>query len=115
MAYDTEVNKGSINMGSLARHLTDRESKGWRLQHIFEQHGNTVLIYEKDERLDRIIDLLTAIRTGLAGTPTAAVAPPAPPPAAAPVATPAPAAPPSPAGPPAGWDQPDKTKRRFGR
>jgi hypothetical protein len=108
MAYDTEVNKGSINMGHLARHLNDRQSKGWRLDHIFEQDGNTVLIFEKDERVDQIISLLGDIRAALAAQ-SGDVQPPA--------FQTAPAAPATPASTlmPSGWDTPDAPKRRFSR
>ena len=37
--YDTEVNKGSVNMGFLAARLNERYQKGWRLHTIFEQRG----------------------------------------------------------------------------
>lgn len=45
--YDTEVNKGSINMRSLSSNLNKRGSEGWRLAHAFQEGGNTVLIYER--------------------------------------------------------------------
>lgn len=109
MAYDTEVNKGSINMGHLARHLNDRQSKGWRLLHILEQDGNTVLIFEKDERVDQIIGLLGSIHAALVAQNTALPAQPA---TTSPASPPAPTPPPT---PPPGWDQPDTPKRRFGR
>lgn len=44
--YDTEVNKGSVNMGALRTHLGTRYRQGYRLAHVYEQHDNTVLIYE---------------------------------------------------------------------
>ena len=45
--YDTEVNRGDLNMGALARNLNDRYEKGWALHTIFEKEGNTVIIYER--------------------------------------------------------------------
>jgi hypothetical protein len=45
--YDTEVNKGSINMRSLASALNKRGAEGWRLAHAFQESGNTILIYER--------------------------------------------------------------------
>lgn len=45
--YDTEVNKGSINMRSLASTLNKRGSEGWRLAQAFQEGGNTILIYER--------------------------------------------------------------------
>ena len=46
--YDTEVNKGSINVGRLTKHLNERAERGWRLAHIFEQDGNTVMVFERE-------------------------------------------------------------------
>lgn len=45
--YDTEVNKGSINMRSLASNLNKRGSEGWRLAQAFQEGGNTILIFER--------------------------------------------------------------------
>ena len=45
--YDAEVNKGSLSVTVLAALLNKRWSDGWRLDHVFEQHGNTVLIFER--------------------------------------------------------------------
>ena len=45
--YDTEVNKGSINMRALASTLNKRGSEGWRLAQAFQEGGNTILIYER--------------------------------------------------------------------
>lgn len=44
--YVTEVNKGSVNMGTWQRHLNDMHSKGYRLAHVLEQDGNTVQVFE---------------------------------------------------------------------
>lgn len=45
--YDTEVNKGSLNMGSFKRNLNSRWDDGWKLSHVFEQDGNTVMVWER--------------------------------------------------------------------
>jgi hypothetical protein len=44
--YKTEVNKGSINMRVWQGHLADMYRSGYRLEHVFEQDGNTVQVYE---------------------------------------------------------------------
>lgn len=44
--YRTEVNKGSINMGKFEAKLNDYRNQGFRLAHVFEQGGNTVMIFE---------------------------------------------------------------------
>lgn len=45
--YDTQVNRGDINMRSLASDLNQRGEDGWRLAHVYSQGGNTILIYER--------------------------------------------------------------------
>lgn len=45
--YDTEVNKGSINMRSLASTLNKRGAEGWRMAQAFQESGNTILIFER--------------------------------------------------------------------
>lgn len=45
--YDTEVNRGDINMRSLTSTLNDRWNDGWALRQIFVQNGNTVIVYER--------------------------------------------------------------------
>lgn len=44
--YDTEVNKGSVNVTLLKGRLANRFQAGYRLAHIFEQGSNTVMIFE---------------------------------------------------------------------
>jgi hypothetical protein len=44
--YVTEVNKGSIHMGTWKAHLNERYTSGYRLQQVFEQDGNTVTVFE---------------------------------------------------------------------
>ena len=45
--YQTEVNKGSVNMRSLTGHLNEMGRQGWRLHSIFEQDKNTVMVFER--------------------------------------------------------------------
>lgn len=45
--YDADVNKGSINMGRFTDSLNDRWEDGWKLSHIYEQDGNTIIIWEQ--------------------------------------------------------------------
>jgi hypothetical protein len=44
--YVTEVNKGSIRMGTWQGHLNEMYTKGYRLAHVLEQDGNTVQVFE---------------------------------------------------------------------
>lgn len=45
--YDAVVNKKSINMAVLTQQLNQRWEHGWRLAHIYEQAGNSVMIFER--------------------------------------------------------------------
>jgi hypothetical protein len=45
--YICEVNKGDLNMRSLADGLNDRYRDGYRLAHVLEQGGNTIMIFER--------------------------------------------------------------------
>lgn len=45
--YLTEVNKGGVNMSTLTDKLNKRHEQGWRLHTIYEQGGNTVMVFEK--------------------------------------------------------------------
>jgi hypothetical protein len=45
--YQVEVNKKRLNVATLTDALNDRWANGWRLAHVFEQRGNTVLVFEK--------------------------------------------------------------------
>jgi hypothetical protein len=47
--YEVEVNKGSLNAGSLTRDMNNRYSDGWKLAHIFEKEDNTVIIWERQD------------------------------------------------------------------
>ena len=48
--YDTEVNKGSINMGQLKDNLNKRGKDGWHLSQAFAHEANTILIFEREAR-----------------------------------------------------------------
>lgn len=45
--YQAEVNKGSLNVGTFTATLNKRWEDGWRLDKVFEQNGNTVVIWER--------------------------------------------------------------------
>ncbi len=45
--FDAEVNKGSIHMGSFTGKLNRRWEDGWRLDKVFEQAGNTIMVWER--------------------------------------------------------------------
>ena len=45
--YSAEVNRDSINMSWLTGHLNNMRKKGWRLHTMFEQEGNTVIVFER--------------------------------------------------------------------
>ena len=47
MHYQVEVNKRGLSVTSLTKTLNERWDNGWRLAHILEQRGNTVLVFEK--------------------------------------------------------------------
>ena len=45
--YQVEVNKRGLSVTALTKTLNERWANGWRLAHVFEQRGNTVLVFEK--------------------------------------------------------------------
>ena len=47
MHYQAEVNKRGLSVSALTKTLNERWANGWRLAHVLEQRGNTVLVYEK--------------------------------------------------------------------
>ena len=47
LQYQVEVNKRGLSVGALTKVLNDRWANGWRLAHMLEQRGNTVLVFEK--------------------------------------------------------------------
>lgn len=44
--YVTEVNKGSIRMQTWQGHLNEMFTSGYRLAHVIEQDGNTLMVFE---------------------------------------------------------------------
>jgi hypothetical protein len=47
MHYRVEVNKRGFSAPRLTKTLNDMWDNGWRLAHVLEQRGNTVLVFEK--------------------------------------------------------------------
>jgi hypothetical protein len=47
MHYQVEVNKRGLSTTALTKVLNQRWDNGWRLAHMLEQRGNTVLVFEK--------------------------------------------------------------------
>lgn len=45
--FEAQVNKGRIQMSGLTDHLNARFVNGYELSHIYEQNGNTVVIWRK--------------------------------------------------------------------
>ena len=45
--YQVEVNKRKLSVTALTNTLNDRWRNGWRLAHVLEQRGNTVMVFEK--------------------------------------------------------------------
>ncbi len=45
--YDCEVNQGDLSMHWLRDTLNDRWNDGYRLSTVFEQAGNTIVVFEK--------------------------------------------------------------------
>jgi hypothetical protein len=45
--YDCEVNRDELSMSWLKDSLNDRWNDGWKLAQVFEQAGNTVVIWER--------------------------------------------------------------------
>ena len=50
MHYLVEVNKRGLSVSALTTTLNERWENGWRLAHMLEQRGNTVLVFEKRSR-----------------------------------------------------------------
>ena len=47
MHYLVEVNKRGLSVSALTTTLNERWQNGWRLAHMLEQRGNTVMVFEK--------------------------------------------------------------------
>ena len=45
--YEAEVNRGDINMDHFTNQLNQRWDNGWRLARLFEQSGNTIIVWER--------------------------------------------------------------------
>ena len=45
--YEAVVNKRGLSVAGLTKRLNERWENGWRLAHMLEQRGNTVLVFEK--------------------------------------------------------------------
>ena len=45
--YEAEVNKGDINMRHFSSQLNERYENGWRLSHLHENNGNTIIVWER--------------------------------------------------------------------
>ena len=47
LEYSTAVNKKSLNMTWFERTLNSKAVEAWRLAHVFEQDGNTVMVFDR--------------------------------------------------------------------
>ncbi len=45
--YDCEVNRDELSMHWFRDALNDRWRDGWKLGQVFEQAGNTVIVWER--------------------------------------------------------------------
>ena len=45
--YEGEGNEGSINMKRFSSVANERHDNGYRMAHVFQQEGNTVVVWEK--------------------------------------------------------------------
>lgn len=45
--YEAVVNKRGLSVAALTKTLNGRWEDGWRLAHVLEQRGNTVLVFER--------------------------------------------------------------------
>jgi hypothetical protein len=45
--YCVEVNKNDLNVGRMTAQLNSKWRDGWRLAHVLEQNGNTVMVFER--------------------------------------------------------------------
>lgn len=46
-AYEAEVVKGWVKMDDVTQVMNARAANGYRPAHVFEQNGNTVIIWER--------------------------------------------------------------------
>ena len=99
--YEAEVNKKDLNMSAFTTTLNRRWRDGWRLDHAFEQGGNTVVVWARRDD-ERPIVVQVEAPPATAPAPAVVAAAPSPPP------PPPPALTLMPPGTEAGW-QPDPT------
>lgn len=45
--YTVGLNKGSLNVGGFQKLLNERWKNGYKLAHLIEQHGNTLMVFEQ--------------------------------------------------------------------
>jgi hypothetical protein len=45
--YEIEVNEGSVNVGRFEKAANDRAANGYRMAHVIEQDGNTIVVWER--------------------------------------------------------------------
>lgn len=45
--YEVTVNEKDLNVRNYGNECNDRWRDGWRLAHVFEQHGNTISVWER--------------------------------------------------------------------
>lgn len=53
--FDVVVNKNSLSVKMLGPALAKRLQDGWTLAHIFEQDGNTVMVFQRDTPTDQLL------------------------------------------------------------
>jgi hypothetical protein len=53
--YSAVVNKNDIHMGRLTQSLNSQAGNGWQLEHILEQHGNTIQIFERESPIEQLL------------------------------------------------------------
>ena len=53
--FDVVVNKNSLSVKMLGPTLAKRLQDGWTLAHIFEQDGNTVMVFQRNTPADQLL------------------------------------------------------------
>lgn len=75
--YEAEVNKKDLNMNSFTATLNRRWAAGWRLDHAFEQSGNTVVVWaRRDDERPISMQVEPSALTGSSPMPAPAPTPP---------------------------------------
>jgi hypothetical protein len=49
--YEIEVNRGSMNAGKFASTANARWENGYLIEHVYEQNGNTIVVWRKRDAL----------------------------------------------------------------